>query len=120
MKVLICGSRNVNPTALLDEICKYLPKGTVVICGGARGVDTCALNSANRLNLIVLEFPADWALHGKAAGPIRNQQMLDQKPDLVIAIHEDESLGKGTLDMVTMARKAGVPVTIFIVEDMDP
>jgi len=26
----------------------------------------------------VARFPADWDTHGRAAGPIRNQQMLDE------------------------------------------
>ncbi len=55
----------------------------------------------------------------KAAGPIRNQQMLDEEPDidLVIAIHEDPTLGKGTRDMVSRARKAKKPVHIFITDE---
>ncbi len=90
------------------------PKDTIVIAGAAKGVDITAAKAARAWNHSVREFPANWATHGKAAGPIRNQLMLDQKPDLVIAIHEDPGLGKGTLDMVTRARKAGIPVSIFI------
>ena len=32
------------------------------------------------------DYPVDWEKYGKAAGPIRNQQMIDKgKPDLVVA-----------------------------------
>lgn len=48
---------------------------------------------------------------GKAAGPIRNQHMLDgYHPDMVVFFHHDLSSSKGTKDMVERARKAGVPV----------
>lgn len=55
----------------------------------------------------VICCPADWRWHGKAAGPIRNKQMLDQhSPDLVIAFPG----GRGAANMVALARAAGVPV----------
>lgn len=50
---------------------------------------------------------ADWSKYGKAAGPMRNQKMLDEyKPDLVVALPG----GRGTADMVSRARVAGVEV----------
>ena len=56
-------------------------------------------------------FPADWIRHGRAAGPIRNEQMLREGcPDLVVAFHDDPGLGRGTADMVRRALAAGVPV----------
>jgi hypothetical protein len=59
----------------------------------------------------VAVFPADWETHGRAAGPIRNQAMLDEgKPYLVIAFWDGKS--KGTLDMISRATRAGVPVKI--------
>lgn len=51
--------------------------------------------------------PGDWRRLGKAAGPIRNQRMLDAgRPDAVIAFPG----GAGTADMVRRAREAGVRV----------
>jgi len=55
-------------------------------------------------------FPADWETHGKAAGPIRNQRMLDEgRPDLVVAFPG----GRGTSDMVARAKRAGVEVMMI-------
>lgn len=52
-------------------------------------------------------YNADWSLYGKAAGPIRNQRMIDKgKPDLVVAFPG----GRGTADLVQRAEVAGVPV----------
>ena len=50
-------------------------------------------------------FPADWKVRGRAAGHIRNQQMLDEgRPHLVVAFPG----GRGTADMVRRARAAGI------------
>jgi hypothetical protein len=47
----------------------------------------------------------------KAAGPIRNEQMLvDEQPDLVVACHDHLERSKGTVDMVERAHAVGVPV----------
>jgi hypothetical protein len=52
-------------------------------------------------------YVAQWKKHGRAAGPIRNQRMLDEgKPDLVVAFPG----GRGTADMIRRAERAGVPV----------
>lgn len=57
----------------------------------------------------VVPYPADWTKHGLAAGPLRNQAMLDeQKPALVIAFPGN----KGTRDMVRRARAAHIPLWI--------
>src|SRR5690348_8540698 len=63
----------------------WLPQVTI-ISGAARGVDTVALDWAVINWCPSEEYPADWDTHGKAAGPIRNKQMLEEgKPDLVVA-----------------------------------
>lgn len=85
----------------------WLPTDITIISGEADGVDSAATDFAVVNYTQYKGFPADWKTHGKAAGPIRNQQMLDEgKPDLVIAFPG----GNGTADMVRRARKAGVEV----------
>lgn len=70
----------------------------------------------------VITVEAEWQKHGTAAGPIRNQRMLDYgKPDLVLAFPSpvrglvDPRTGNktGTGDMVAKARAAGVPVKVI-------
>lgn len=78
----------------------------VIVHGAARGADTIARLVAEDLGLATEAHPADWKKHGKAAGPIRNQEMLDSGIDLVIAFPG----GNGTADMVKRARQAGVEV----------
>lgn len=82
-----------------------------IIEGEARGADTLARKYAERHKIHVLPFPAQWDLHGKAAGPIRNTEMLRVgKPDLVIAFMAKDS--RGTKNMVSQAEKAGIPVYV--------
>lgn len=109
-RAIICGGRDFTDRdrgfAALDLI--HAGRGlTFVIEGGARGADAIAFQWANSRCVHGWHMPADWATHGKAAGPIRNQDMLDRgKPDLVIAFPG----GAGTADMVRRARAAGVEV----------
>jgi hypothetical protein len=57
-----------------------------IIEGEARGADSIAREEALALGYEVLRFPANWRQHGKAAGMIRNRQMLvEGKPNLVYA-----------------------------------
>ena len=117
LRILVCGGREFTDYAKMDaEISKVLSFGhpvrfggwpPVFISGAAPGADSLIIDWAARNGFDGEEFPADWAKHGKSAGPIRNQQMLDEcHPDLVVAFPG----GKGTADMVARARKAKVQV----------
>lgn len=90
-----------------DEYGNTLPCGVFIITGGAPGADTVAEDWAV-VNWVPCQvYRANWALHGNAAGAIRNQQMLDEgKPDVVVALPG----GRGTADMIRRAEKAGVEV----------
>lgn len=111
-KVLICGSRDWPPArvAEISERVGQLPDDAIVIAGGARGVDKIAENAARGRGLEVEVFPADWVAHGKRAGYLRNVQMLNQKPDLVIAFHAAGS--RGTLHTINEARTRNIKLEI--------
>jgi hypothetical protein len=82
-----------------------------MINGLARGADQMAVDWADAHDIWVEGYPAQWTQQGRAAGPIRNQQMLDEgRPELVLAFHDNLDESKGTKDMVTRARKAGITV----------
>lgn len=110
MRVLVCGGRNyddlVGVSLVLDTMHVQRPF-TALIEGGAKGADVCAATWAWHVGVPIERFPADWTTHGKAAGPIRNQRMIDEgKPDLVVAFPG----GRGTADMVRRAKAAGIKV----------
>lgn len=123
MKLLICGSRGwKDPYPIETIIAGYdiIAEGRgdtlTVIHGAARGADTMADHIARRWGVGRIKEPADWDRYGKAAGPIRNQKMIDDhKPDVVYAFR---SAGKsnGTDDMVSKARAAGIPTYVVTEE----
>jgi len=127
MKVLICGSRTFDRPELVETFLFgtqwMLPETEklVVIEGGCPhgGADAHAESWARRQNHVELvHMPADWDRHGRSAGPIRNQQMLDNnRPvDLVVAfVDKPLAESRGTADMVRRARKAGVRTVVVAV-----
>lgn len=106
MRILVCGGRDYSDRAAVDLVLT-LAKPSCVIHGAQTGADTLAGDWAKRNGVPVEVYPADWKRLKYAAGPIRNQQMLDEgKPDYVIAFPG----GVGTADMVRRAKKAGLKV----------
>lgn len=74
---------------------------TQVVCGMARGADMLGLRWANRMQIPVVRFPANWDLYGKSAGYRRNVQMAENA-DALIALWDGKSRGTG--HMVDIAR----------------
>ncbi len=106
MRVLVCGGRDFRNKDLIEDVLKRF-EISCIIEGEARGADTLAREYAERQGIHVDAFPVQWKLYGKAAGPIRNSEMLRVgKPDIIIAFPG----GKGTADMVKQAKDAGVKV----------
>lgn len=107
MRVLVCGGRDFDNYAAIAWELDSLQPISLIIHGCASGADSLAQQYAEYTGTPVIQFPAQWGTLGRKAGPIRNQQMLDEgKPDLVIAFQG----GRGTADMVRRAKKAGVKV----------
>src|SRR3990167_6850182 len=80
-RVLVSGWRGcVNKMLVHYELDKIhrLRRITTLIHGGARGVDSIAHGWAVLNNVPIVMYPAQWDAHGKSAGSIRNQQMLDE------------------------------------------
>jgi hypothetical protein len=121
MRVLVCGGRDYadkdrlrGELSLLHAVLSF---DTVIHgnCGQVdhktmrvvRGADLMAKEWALDSGIMQVPYPADWTTHGKAAGPLRNQAMLDHgKPDLVVKFAGN----RGTADMVRRAKAAGVRV----------
>jgi hypothetical protein len=109
VRVIVCGGRDyTNEKAIRARLAdlREAHPDAIVIHGAAPGADSWAGYIAGTLGLPVEVHSANWAKHGRAAGPIRNQEMLDSGADLVIAFPG----GRGTLDMTTRAKNSGIPV----------
>ena len=79
----------------------------ILIQGGADGADRLCAEWAWDRQVPVATYNANWREHGKAAGPMRNQRMIDEgKPDAGVAFPG----GRGTADMVQRLERSAVPV----------
>jgi hypothetical protein len=102
---LICGGRLFADPAMFDDVMARLVGmwgcPSKLVHGGAPGADAMADVWGKRKAIEVVAMPADWAGKGNAAGPLRNEDMLERhKPKRVIAFPG----GKGTADMVRRAK----------------
>ncbi|HMP29721.1 MAG TPA: hypothetical protein PKD85_08970 [Saprospiraceae bacterium] len=115
LNVIFCGDRNTC-TCFEEQIImelKNLPKYSLVIHGGCKGVDLYTEELATTENIKTLQMDADWSL-GPKAGAIRNGEMLAVEGgiDMVLAFHPDIQMSKGTKNMMTQAHQKGIPVYI--------
>lgn len=110
MRTIIAGSRDIKDYALVvDAINKAPWKPSLIISGGAKGVDTLGEQWAEANDIPVEKYHANWKQFGRAAGPIRNRDMAE-KADALIAIWDGKS--KGTKSMIDLATNSGLPVYV--------
>lgn len=109
--VLVCGSRDWHARPPIERAIAELPKGSVVITGGARGADRIAAQVARRCSLHVAVVEPLWDRYGGAAGRIRNSAMLRLRPSRVLAFWDGES--PGTRHTIEAATEQGVPVEVL-------
>ncbi len=112
-RILVCGGRDWSnqtmTTGVLDgfrEQYHEKDKPIVIVEGGAQGADTLAKEYAIKHDIPFEEYRAEWNKYGRAAGPVRNSQMLNSGIDVVIAFPG----GRGTHDTIGKAEKMGIRV----------
>lgn len=113
-KAIIAGCRDFADYELLKENCDiYLqdqqPKDIVIVSGHASGADALGERYAQERGFGLETYPADWKVHGRAAGPIRNTQMASVAHAL-IAFWDGKS--RGTKNMIDTATKRGLQVAV--------
>jgi hypothetical protein len=111
MRIAITGDRYWTKRAVIQRALATLnPVEDFVVLGDAKGADSIAQAACAKLKLRHRIKIAQWDLYGRAAGPIRNRAMLDENVDEVWYFHDDLSQSRGTANMVTQARRRGIPV----------
>ena len=114
IRLLCCGSRDWSDYEVVFSWLKHLHEKyiiDVIIEGEAQGADTLSKRAGRKLGIPILPFKAQWKKFGRAAGPIRNQEMLHHgKPTMAIAFHKALKKSKGTKDMVERLEKKGIKV----------
>lgn len=113
MRVIVCGSRHFYEVPPIRDALSSLAPNTIVIHGGAQGADTTAGVVAREIGLHVCEMRALWNFHGKKAGPLRNQAMLDLGVNRIYAFRS-KGFSPGTDDMVRRAEAENVAVYLYI------
>jgi len=116
MNIAIVGSRGINDYELVKRIFnKYYGESDVslIVSGGAKGVDTMAEKLADELKINKLIFHPDWDKHGKAAGFIRNKNIVENA-DEVLAFWDGLSKGtKYTIGLANDAKKKVIVVEVL-------
>lgn len=119
MKLAIIGSRGFEDYPLFEKhiLNRYYRERTglifdTVISGGARGVDSMAVRFAKEHKINLIEFLPDWDKHGKAAGPIRNEDIINEATE-VCAFWD--AVSKGTANSLSIAKRLKKTTTIIYV-----
>ena len=114
MKLIIAGCRDFNDRKLIyegiDTFIEECGVPDVIIEGGASGVDRIAGDYARENDIPLMVFPADWNKYGRAAGPIRNGEMVKHGTHL-LAFWDGKS--RGTKNMIETAKKHGLVVGVY-------
>lgn len=109
MKIAVVGSRDFPRLAEVRAFVAGLPRDTVIVSGGARGVDTAAVDEARVRGMRYIVLPADWKTWGKRAGFMRNADIVEAA-DRIVAFWDGVS--RGTPHTVRLAEAAGKPVEV--------
>lgn len=121
-RIIIAGSRKFNDykkmLAVLDNLGIHLINSidpVEIISGHASGADTLGERFAKAYKYPLKLFPAEWDKYGKAAGPIRNEQMAKYAAEadrgMLIAFPIGES--RGTKNMIKLAKQYGLEVNVI-------
>jgi len=109
MKVAIIGSRSRHIANLED----YLPQGiTEIVTGGAKGIDSDAMEYAKKYNIPLTVFLPQFERYGRGAPIVRNREMMAYA-DRVIALWDGVS--KGTASGIQEVERLGKAVEIVYI-----
>lgn len=106
MKLIIAGGRHYLLTdadrAFLDTLRAEVSE---VVSGGATGADLGGELWAGAHGIAIKRITPDWRKHGRAAGPIRNEDMAKYAD--AVALFPG---GKGTASMARLAEQYGLVI----------
>lgn len=113
-RLVVAGSRSFSDydrlAADLDRLLALRLPAVEIVCGGCpAGADALAVRYARERGLALRVFPAAWRSFGRAAGPLRNEQMA-QYGDALVAYWDGRSAG--TASMVRCASARGLRVVL--------
>lgn len=123
MRLIIAGSRDFNDYDSLSYFVEQFIKDNdltyddlEIVSGHCKGVDLLGEQFAEEHNIPIKVFPANWKKYGRAAGPMRNTEMIkyanESNSGAVLAFWDGES--KGTANTIRNSEKAGLLVETIL------
>jgi hypothetical protein len=121
MNLAIVGSRNFNDWELCKKtVLDALKEWNIdvndinnIVSGGARGADTLAERFAEEYGISMIVFKPDWNKHGRAAGILRNSDII-AKSTHVVAFPSKR--GRGTQDSIRKAEGSNKKLKIVWID----
>jgi hypothetical protein len=110
MRIAVVGSREYGCMEAVEQFVWECERTTVIVSGGATGVNRAAVRHARLLSMPYEEYMPDWNRHGKRSGALRNMEIVN-KSDEIVAFWDERS--RGTKIAMDMARAAGKPLRVF-------
>jgi len=108
MKVIIAGSRHISDSEELEKLIKNTGwEINEVVSGNCRGVDEMGEQWAEKQNIPVKQFMADWTAYGREAGELRNRDMAEYADGLIL-LWDGKSPGSSC--MLRESAKAGISI----------
>ena len=116
-KYIVAGSREFTDYNLLEKVLREFSIDEVV-CGGAPGADTLGKEYAEKYNIPVKMFPANWDRYKRSAGPIRNTEMANYA-DALIAFWDGKSPGTKHMILEANRKKLYIHVVQYNIQTED-
>lgn len=117
-RILVTGSRNWQQPNRIYKVLDEFVSGITnvnrmisIVHGNSGNVDLIADSYAQHQGWKTEKYNAQWAQYGRAAGPIRNSQMVQTKPDICLAFIKDHS--KGATNCAELSNNADIVTYYF-------
>lgn len=113
VRIGVVGSRARDCEVEVRELVRSFPVGTVVVSGGARGVDQWAADEARECGLEVRELlpgGVGTGYHNACRGYTARNRLIAESVDILYAFPRLGLKKGGTDQTVRFARRRGIPV----------
>ena len=111
MKIAIIGSRKGIPPYIVTLYISTLPPDTIIVSGGATGVDLTAEDAAIYRGLKTMIFRPNFTLYPGNEAYFKRNEQIAEACDEMVAFHNGYS--RGTKHAIACAKSLNKPVTIF-------